>query len=367
MGSEGPMLGGSLEVPSVQELAKQPLIRVPTRYVRTDLDGHPAFTALAEGGEPSSRLPIIDMARLASDPMDSEELDKLHRACKEWGFFHLINHGISSAMVEKVKREVEGFFKLPIEEKNKYKQLAGELEGYGQMFVRSEEQKLDWADRFHIVILPTYLRKQDFFPELLIYFRETFESYSVELRNLSLKLLECMTKALKMDEKHMRALFEEGKQSTRMNYYPPCPQPDVAIGLTPHSDPMGLTILLQVNEMEGLQIKKDGKWILVKPLSDALVVNIGDVLEIVTNGIYKSIEHRAVVNSVKERISIATFYSIKHDGEIGPAPSLITPQTLALFKRIAAVDFYIGFFSRELRGKLYIDELRTQREEALID
>ncbi|KAK1556182.1 hypothetical protein Q3G72_000169 [Acer saccharum] len=60
----------------------------------------------------------------------------------------LINHGVSTSLVEKVKVEIQEFFKLPIEEKKKYCQQAGDIEGYGQAFVVSEEQKLDWADKF---------------------------------------------------------------------------------------------------------------------------------------------------------------------------------------------------------------------------
>ncbi|KAF8413629.1 hypothetical protein HHK36_001621 [Tetracentron sinense] len=148
-----------------------------------------------------------------------------------------------------------------------------------------------------------------------------------------MNIFEKMAKALKMESEDMRELFEDGWQSMRMNYYPPCPQPELVIGLTPHSDSVALTILLQVNEMEGLQIKKDGRWIPVKPLPNAFIVNIGDILEIVTNGAYRSIEHRATVNSEKERISIATFYIPNRNGELGPAPSLISPHNPALFRR----------------------------------
>ncbi|XP_070664628.1 protein SRG1-like [Malus domestica] len=98
----------------------------------------------------------------------------------------------------------------------------------------------------------------------------------------------------------------------------------VVLGLTPHSDGGAFTILLQVNEMDGLQVKKDGIWVPVKSLPDAFIVNIGDVLDIITKGTYRSIEHRATVNSEKERLSIATFYNPRVDGEIGPASSLIT-------------------------------------------
>ncbi|KAK6236109.1 hypothetical protein QQP08_026639 [Theobroma cacao] len=86
-------------------------------------------------------------------------------------------------------------------------------------------------------------------------------------------------------------------------------------------------------------------------------------MEIVSNGIYRSIEHRATVNSVKERLSIATFYSPKLDGDMGPAPSLVTPQTPAVFRRIGVADYFNGYFSRKLRGKAYVDVLRVQYEE----
>lgn len=84
-----------------------------------------------------------------------------------------------------------------------------------------------------------------------------------------------------MDGEYMRELFGEGMQTMRMNYYPPCPEPEKVIGLSPHSDGVGLTILLQLNQMEGLQIKKDGMWIPISPLPNAFIVNIGDILEVI--------------------------------------------------------------------------------------
>ncbi|XVE71548.1 hypothetical protein DITRI_Ditri10aG0159800 [Diplodiscus trichospermus] len=130
-----------------------------------------------------------------------------------------------------------------------------------------------------------------------------------------MQMLELMEKALGMDPNDMRILFEEGHQGMKMNYYPPCLEPELAIGLNSHSDSAGLTILLQINEIEGLQIRQNGLWIPVKPLPNAFIVS---------NRIYRSVEQRATVNSVKERVSIATFYSPKLDGDMGSAPSLIT-------------------------------------------
>ena len=85
---------------------------------------------------------------------------------------------------------------------------------------------------------------------------------------------------------------------------------------------------------------------------------VSSTWQIITNGAYKSVEHRAIVNSQKERLSIATFTFPKLDGDLGPAPSLITPENLAKFSRVLMVDYLKRLFSRQLDGKSYIDTMR---------
>ncbi|RYR50457.1 hypothetical protein Ahy_A07g037066 [Arachis hypogaea] len=216
------------------------------------------------------------------------------------------------------------------------------MEGFGEAFVQSEDQKLDWADIFYMLTLPNHMRIPHLFPQLPLPFRETMELYSQELKNLAIIIITQMAKALKIEEEEMRELFEDGIQMMRMNYYPPCPEPEKVIGFTPHSDAVGLTILLQANEVEGLQIRKDnGIWI-------------------VTNGVYQGIEHRSTVNNKKERLSIATFYSPKEDAMVGPAQSLITEQTPARFKSVGVMEYYEGFFAQKLTGKSYIDVMKIE-------
>ncbi|KAG5517111.1 hypothetical protein RHGRI_037762 [Rhododendron griersonianum] len=281
-----------------------------------------------------------------------------------------------------------------------------------------------------------------------------------------------------MKTEEMRDLFKDRRQAMRMNYYPPCPQPEKVIGLTPHSGSVDLTI------------RKDGMWVPVKPLPETFVVNIGDILEmntrvpmyqpqyipssrpftqqpmyhyqppqaplavypspptqahfagytegfsagpmssvpgmipggafsnapsfsgfaggssnasssvtspathpcdgsgggwsggggcgwsgggggvavmvewwwwwssgggadggvvaIVSNGVYRSIEHRATVNSTKERLSIATFYSSNLDSELGPAHSLVGPDNPAVFRWMPTEEYFKEFFARKL-------------------
>ncbi|MFQ6647884.1 hypothetical protein Gotur_021264, partial [Gossypium turneri] len=154
----------------------------------------------------------------------------------------------------------------------------------------------------------------------------------------------------------------ELKQGIRMNYYPICSRPDLVLGISPHSDGTSFTLLLQDDDVTGLQIKHNEAWVPVKPIPNSLVVNIGDATEIQSNGMYKSIEHRAVTNEKKPRISIATFMFPDDEQEIGPVETMIDDQNRPkLYRNIKYVDYVREKFSRKMEGKAHTQfaKLRT--------
>ncbi|KAL5078867.1 hypothetical protein RYX36_007288 [Vicia faba] len=341
----------SLLVPSVKELAKKPNLQVPEQYLYPNQD-----SILVSNTTSLPQVPVIDLSKLSSE--DSIELEKLDLACKEWGFFQLINHGVDQSLVENVKIGVPEFLSLPFEEKKKLWQTSDDMEGFGQLFVVSENQKLEWADLFFTTTLPSYARNPRIFPNIPRRLRDNLETYCLELKRVCITTIKHIEKALKVKPNEMVEIFDDIGQTMRVNYYPPCPQPENVIGLNPHSDAAALTILLQASDVEGLQIKKDGQWIPIKPLINAFVINVGDILEILTNGIYRSIEHRATVNSKNERISIASFHKPQMSKVIGPTPTLVTPERPALFKTFSVEDYYKAYFSRRLQGKSCLDLMR---------
>ncbi|OAY25044.1 protein SRG1 [Manihot esculenta] len=353
MASAASTVDNFLPVISVQELIKQPFVSVPQIYVQSD---HGTFKPDA-----SPSVPTIDFSRLLSEDSADLELQKLHSTCKEWGLFQLVNHGVSPSLLNNLKNEIEEFYNLPLEEKMKFKVRQGDVEGYGT--VARVGGNFDWGDRFFMVTNPIHRRKTHLLPELPSSMRRNLESYILELQKLSMKLVGFLSKALTIDGKEMEEMFDDGMQSLRMTYYPPCPQPDLVLGITPHSDATGFTILNQINGVDGLQVKKDGVWIPVSFLEGSLVVNIGDILEILSNGIYHSIEHRATVNSEKERISIAFFVNPKFESEVGPATALINSQNPPLFRRVAMEKYVKDFFSRKLNGKSYLEHMKIQLED----
>ncbi|MBA0554545.1 hypothetical protein Golob_013642 [Gossypium lobatum] len=132
---------------------------VPERYVHeNNEDG----SIVSQDSANSLQIPVIDFSFLAKG--DKDEVHKLHLACEDWGFFQIINHGVKEEILKKMKAAVAAFFELPIEEKKKYGKAENEIEGYGQNFVVSQHQKLDWSDMIYLITLSSQNRIFKFWP-----------------------------------------------------------------------------------------------------------------------------------------------------------------------------------------------------------
>ncbi|XP_030451339.1 codeine O-demethylase-like [Syzygium oleosum] len=151
----------------------------------------------------------------------------------------------------------------------------------------------------------------------------------------------------------------EIRLGTRMNYYPSCSRPNLGVGVSPHSDGSSFTFLPQDDEITSLQIKHHRRWVPVKPIPNAIVVNIGDVVDSWSNGMYKSIEHRAVISEKKARISIATFVLPEDETTIGPVPRGVASCQPKMYKNIKYVDYIRCSLSRKMDGKANIEYLKV--------
>ncbi|CAN6172588.1 unnamed protein product [Urochloa humidicola] len=349
----------SLPVPSVQAMvaATGGAARVPPRYLRPEV----AADAVAGDGDGEAAIPAIDFQRLLHPETSRGESARLHEACQEYGFFQLINHGVPDDVIDGVKASVEGFFGLPAETKKRFAQEQGQLEGYGQLFVVSEDQKLDWGDLLYLFTQPPHHRNMRFWPDKPDTFRSTLDAYSAAVKSVADRLLGIMSRNLGLQPEVIANRCVGGIQSVRMNYYPPCAEADKVVGFSPHSDADLLTLLLQVNEVQGLQIKRgDGTWVPVRPLEGAFVVNVGDILQIFTNGRYRSIEHRVAVDAERERLSVAAFHSPSVHATVGPLRELVAEQEgeVALYKTVDHESFMRLFFSAKLEGKSFLQRMK---------
>lgn len=133
----------------------------------------------------------------------------------------------------------------------------------------------------------------------------------------------------------------------QLNSYPTCPNPDRAMGLAAHTDSSILTILYQ-DKAGGLQVLKEGiGWFTVPPIQTALIVNLGDLSKILSNGLYHNVMHRAFPNKNTDRLSLAYFYVPPENAPISPLNKLINPSNPPLYRTVTWKE-YLG-----IKGKLF--------------
>lgn len=177
-------------------------------------------------------------------------------------------------------------------------------------------------------------------------YSDVMDDYQKKIKALAYQLLLLILKSLDISEEEMNiwaASTYESEGALQLNSYPCCPNPSRAIGLPPHTDTLLLTILNQ-GQTCGLQTLRDGiGWIAVSPVAGALVVNVGDLLHIFSNGKFPSVYHRVIVNQNSHRISVAYFYGPPADSQVEPLSKIQFPRYRSL-----SVKEYISIKAKHL-------------------
>ncbi|XP_010541508.1 PREDICTED: protein DOWNY MILDEW RESISTANCE 6 [Tarenaya hassleriana] len=312
---------------------------LPEKYIRPASDR----PRLSEVGELQD-LPLIDL----SCPDRSEIVRQIHHACSRFGFFQVINHGIGKEEREKMVGVGREFFRLPAEEKMKlYSDDPAKTTRLATSFNVKKEEIHNWRDYLRLHCFPLHKYSPEW-PSLPPSFKEVVSKYCTEVRELGLRIEELISESLGLEKEYVKKVLGEQGQHMALNYYPPCPDPELTYGLPAHTDPNALTILLQDTTVSGLQILIDGKWFSVNPHPDAFVINIGDQLQALSNGIYKSVWHRAVTNSEIARLSVASFLCPADTAIIRPAEPLTGGSAGAIYRDFTYPEYYKTFWSRNL-------------------
>ncbi|XP_071732755.1 jasmonate-induced oxygenase 2-like [Rutidosis leptorrhynchoides] len=344
----------------VQMLSEAENQVIPNRYIKP-LTERPCITRSND----NLNIPVIDLFGLINGDNATQKaiMDEISIACREWGFFQVVNHGINDELVDEVREVWREFFHQPIEVKQEYANTPKTYEGYGSRIGIQKGAILDWSDYYFLNYLPSNLKDHKKWPSQPPFLRDTTEEYSKKIVKLGKIMLKVFSSNLGLQKDYLQNAFggDDIGACLRVNIYPKCPQPDLTLGLSSHSDPGGMTFLLPDEHVSGLQVRKDGEWITVKPAPHAIIVNIGDQIQVLTNAIYKSVEHRVIVNPNKERVSLAYFFNPKSDVLIEPATELVTLKTPALYQPMTFDDYRRFIRIKGLHGKSQVDSLKSQR------
>ncbi|KAH7669540.1 Flavanone 3-dioxygenase protein [Dioscorea alata] len=236
-------------------------------------------------------------------------------------------------LIRRTMSVTKGFFELSFDERSKY--MSNDIRSpvrYGTSFNQNNDGVFSWRDFLKLNCQPLNSCFPHW-PSSPIDLREVGMEYAKENKRVFMVIMEAVFESLGLGlglGLEMKREFEEGSQMMVMNCFPACPEPELTMGMPAHSDYGFLTLLVQ-DDVEGLQVQFEDEWITVQPLPDSILVNVGDHLEIFSNGKYKSVLHRVFVNSSKSRISIASLHSLPSEKVVSPSPFLINEETPKLY------------------------------------
>ncbi|XP_014633581.1 protein DOWNY MILDEW RESISTANCE 6-like isoform X2 [Glycine soja] len=243
-------------------------------------------------------IPVIDLSEGRKELLISQ----IGKACEEWGFFQVINHGVPFEISREVEIEAKKFFEMSLEEKKKLKR--DEFNAMGYHDGEHTKNVRDWKEVFDYLVentaeVPSSHEPNDMdlriltnqWPQNSPRFRETLQEYAREVEKLAYKLLELISLSLGLDAEKFHGCFMNQLSMVRLNYYPTCPFPDLALGVGRHKDSSALTVLAQ-DDVGGLQVKRksDGEWIPVKPTPNAFIINVGDIVQDNVGGTFAGLE-----------------------------------------------------------------------------
>ncbi|XP_017625683.1 feruloyl CoA ortho-hydroxylase F6H1-3-like [Gossypium arboreum] len=326
----------------VKGLSEMGLKALPKQYIQP-LEERMCMTNV----QAQESIPIIDM----SNPDDPEVKKSICEAASKWGFFQIVNHDVPIEVLENVKDATYKFFGLAAEVKNKYSKehsLSNNVR-FGTSFTPQAEKALEWKDYLSLF----YVSEEEAFALWPSVCREQVLDYMRKSEAVIKQLLKVLMKGLNVNEiDETKESLLMGSMRTNLNYYPKCPNPELTVGVGRHSDVSTLTILLQ-DEIGGLFVRgNDGdNWIHVPPIKGSLVINVGDALQIMSNGKYKSVEHRVVANGSNNRISVPIFVNPRPSDMIGPLPELIENGEKPIYKQVLYSDYVKHFFRKAHDGK----------------
>ncbi|KAL0540422.1 hypothetical protein IC582_024659 [Cucumis melo] len=306
-------------------------------------------TSKSPSSSPPVLVPTIDLAALHSPDNRSSIVDHIRDAASTFGFFQIINHGVPQKVLDDILDSIRAFHELPAEAKSSYYRRDVETGvSYLSNIDLFKAKAASWRDTLQIGLGPMAAASENI-PAIC---RKAVAEWAKETERLGYLLEELLCEGLGLRSERLKeATYGEGRMMVG-HYYPYCPQPDLTVGIKSHTDPGVLTVLLQ-DHIGGLQIRQGGGWVDVEPVPGALVINIGDLLQIASNDVYKSVEHRVLANGKPEaRVSVAVFYNPRiRDNLYGPFPELISQDTPAVYQQFTYADYITRFFNKELDGK----------------
>lgn len=289
----------------------------------------------------ATTLPILNLAHYFNPAERDAFLEQLRTSARDIGFFYLINHGVNDDLQRAVQREARRFFALSDTQKQQVAMIhSPHFRGYNRAASEITRGKPDWREQFDIgaerpaLLLsdsdPRWRRLQgpNLWPEEQPELKTTLLDWQKSMTEMAIVLLRAFAEALHLPANAFDALYgDKPNEHIKLIRYPGQESTQGDQGVGAHKDSGFLSFLLQ-DEQKGLQVEvSPDRWIDAAPLPGSFVVNIGELLELATNGYLRATVHRVVSPPAgQDRLSIAFFLGAQLDAVV---PVYALPEALA--------------------------------------
>lgn len=300
-------------------------------------------------------IPIIDLQHIKR----VELVDQIKNASKNWGFFQVINHGIPLHVLDEMINGICRFHEQDAEAKKPFysrdKDKKVRYFSNGKLF---RDMAANWRDTIAFATNPDLPNPE----EIPIVCRDIVAEYSKQVKALGVAIFELLSEALGLNLSYLNEMECAEALYIMGQYYPQCPEPELTMGIGKHTDCAFMTILLQ-NQIGGLQVLHENQWVNVPPVHGALVVNIGDILQLMTNDTFISVNHRVLSRNIGPRISVATFFMNFTISECtskiyGPIKELLTEENPPIYRDITMKEILTNYYAKGIAGNACLIPLK---------